>query len=187
MRSVEAIARLALVVAIGVVAAACRPFPLSHASVCGLGLPKAARNDLAVVRPQYDRHIGGFIEKFDGADVGHHLRGWGIRPKLPEIGVEPGVHTFEVGYYDFGRRAFSPGTDTIRFGAEAGHLYRLRIEPLSFASKVAALIGGRTTSWRVRVDDAGCVGEPVAFAVPAVPPTPGRRPGRRALLRRPRS
>jgi hypothetical protein len=187
MFSVEESACGAFVVVIGLLATACRPARLASAPVCGLASPKRVRSDVAVVRPQYDRHIGGFIEKFDGTDVGRYLRGWGIRPKLPEIGVDPGVHTFEVGYYDFRRRAFSPGTDTVRFAAEAGHLYRLRFEPLSFVSKVGALISGRTTSWRAHVDDAGCVGEPVQLLAPAAKPTPARHPRRRAPSRHPRS
>jgi hypothetical protein len=143
--------------------------PASETSVAPL--------DMAMVTPQRDTRIGGFIEKFDDTDVTRYLGGWGVRPKIQEIGVESGAHTVEVGYYDCVNRRRAEGTATVRFWAKPGHLYEIHMAERWAIAKIALTVfGARNATWTAWAEDAG----PVGGSRPLTAPVGGSRTARPA-------
>ena len=137
-------------------ATACSPPSPLHGRTARDSAP--ARYDVAIVKPQYDAHIGGFIDQFDGAPVNQYLGGWGVRPKIPEIAVEPGTHTLEVGYYDFKTRAFCGSVATVRFLARRGHRYEIRMSERGLLSRLGlTVLGARNPKWTAWVEDQGYI------------------------------
>jgi len=133
------------------------------------------RDDIAVVRPQQDAHVAVSITGFDGSDVSRYLGGWGVRPKLPQIAVEPGNHTFEVSYFDLDSRTPSRDTATLVFCAYPGHLYTIRAGTRGMLSRLSlTLARARNPSWKAWVEDMGLAEDLVEPRVPAAPAKRGR-------------
>ena len=146
------------VVIVGLVVLVCGgcqpPRPAPQRDATGPARP----GEIAIVRPQYDAHISVSIVAFDGTNVDRYLGGWGVRPKEPEIGVEPGRHTFEVGCYEFKTRTASPGTVTLELLAQPGHLYEIHAGPRGFFSTLwLSVARARTPTWTAWVEDKGPV------------------------------
>lgn len=154
MASASREARIAIAALAALVACGCQP--RLRAPVRAAKATPAVREDSAVVKPQQDAHVGVAIVVFDGTDVSRYLGGWGVRPTIPEIAVEPGSHTFEVAYYDFDTRTTSQGTATLQFFAHPGHLYVIHAGARGIFSKLGlTLVRARNPSWRAWVEDEG--------------------------------
>jgi len=146
-------ARVAIATLCVLLACGCQP---PRHTLVPVHTPHAIHEDVAVVRPQQDAHVAVAIVVFDGTDVSDYLGGWGVRPKMPEIAVEPGDHTFQVAYYDLDSRQPAQGTATLGFFAHPGHLYVIRAAPRGIFSTIGlTLVRARNPSWTAWVEDTG--------------------------------
>jgi len=169
MMSMTRIVRGATVISAVVTVVGCHVFSRARPAAT----PDTSQYDMAVIRLQHNREVAGFIDKLDGVDVAHYLRGLGPRPTLPEIGIEPGTHTIDVGYFDVKTRTIAAETVGVTWSAQAGHLYEIRITPRSLLSKAEAVLTGDHLGLHAWVDDKGPVDGKTVLWWQA--PTPARR------------
>jgi len=153
MTSTIWIFRCATVVAVLASLAGCHPVMRTRPAAA----PEISHYDMAIIKLPYDGEVAGFVDTLDGAEVAHYLRGLGARPTLPEIGVEPGLHTINIGYFNVKTGAVASETASVTWSAQPGHLYEIRIAPRSLLSKASAVLVGDPHAMRAWVDDKGPV------------------------------